>query len=71
MTFHFGSTGMLAISMLDTEAFALPGSSEVWANIEFLQEDQSPASPVPEPASAFLLGSGLLAGSLLMRRKKH
>jgi len=65
--FYFGDTGHFRIDLLDA-AFDLPGSTQIMATITCFQADTA-VSPVPEPASVFMMGLGLLILVGLGRRR--
>ena len=66
--FGFDGTGMLTASLLDTR-FDLKGTAGVWASFENVREGETGTAPVPEPATALLLGSSLLGVGWALRRK--
>jgi hypothetical protein len=64
----FGTTGLLGIT-LEHETFSLPGSAYVSATFTLLSEDTGGSpTPVPEPSTMILFGSGAAAMALRRRR---
>ncbi len=64
--FNYGNGGQFTIRLSDV-CFGTPGSATVYASLNFISES-SPVAPVPEPATIFLMGAGLI-GVLGYNRK--
>ena len=64
--FNYGNGGQFSIRLYDV-CFGTPGSATVYASLDFISES-SPVAPVPEPATIFLMGAGLI-GVLGYNRK--
>jgi hypothetical protein len=66
----FGNYGLLGITM-ENAKFDLPGSTKIDATFTLLRADGGqPTTVVPEPTSALLLGLGVVAVSVVRRRRQ-
>ena len=66
---QFGNYGLLGVTLENT-TFGLPGSTKVDATFTLLRADGGTPTSVPEPASALLLGVGVVAMGAFRRQRR-
>jgi len=67
--FSFAETGLFSVALTDAR-FDLGRTADIWATFSLEREGETGPAPVPEPATAFLLGSGLIGLGWSLRKGK-